>query len=75
MGKVNILIRVDEEFADMLDDMKKVLYGRKKGGQSRTVEDALIALARQEKFEKLLNQIQEIRSELETLKLEVENEE
>ncbi len=70
--KINILISVDPQFADMLDDLKKLLYGRTKGAQSKTVEDALIALARQEKYEQALQKFKEARKEIEILKKEVE---
>lgn len=73
--KIKILISVDPEFADMLYDMKKELYGRKKGAQSKTIEDALVALAQQERFEKALEKISEARKEIALIKEEVENEE
>jgi len=69
--KVHILITVDEEFAEILYDMKKILYGRSKGAQSKTVQDALIALARQKRFESALAKIKEARDEIKEIQKEV----
>jgi len=73
--KVNILISVDPEFVEMLDDLKKLLYGRTKGAQSKTVQDALIALAREEKFERALKKLKEARQEIQELQKEVKADE
>lgn len=70
--KVAIYIKVDKEFADLLYYMKKQFYGREKGAQAKTIEDALIALAKQSKFELALEKMQKAQEEIEELKKDVE---
>ena len=69
--KVNILISIDKEFADALYYLKKHLHGTTKGAQSKTVEDALRALAQQSKYEIATKKIAEGREEIKILWKEV----
>ncbi len=71
--KINILISIDEEFADILYYLKKQIYGRKKGAQSKTIEDALLALAREEKFESALKKIECAQKEMKDLQKEIKS--
>ena len=69
--KVAIYIKVDKKFADLLYYMKKQFYGREKGAQAKTIEDALMALAKQSRFELALEKMKEAQEEIEELKKEV----